>query len=273
MARRKNKKQTGSKPRAGAESQIKTEISGKQQSIKSVPARDEPPARGNKKKTAARPGGIAPATCFGGMFLSLILGLYLGTLMPGIIEDMSRPAPVAQAEKPRESPPAMPPATVEKAPQKQAEIAVLKEQQTPEIPPGLGKRIAELESIVGGKDDNVAALVELGNLYFDTNQPRKAIKVYENALAIAPNNADVLTDLGIMYREEGNYPKALECFREATRINPAHENAMFNEGVVLYHDLKRKEDARAAWIRLLGVNPHARTPDGKSVAEMITNLE
>ena len=48
---------------------------------------------------------------------------------------------------------------------------------------------------------------------------------------------------------------------------------MFNEGVVLYYDLKRKNEALKAWQRLLAVNPAAHAPDGKAVADLIRQLQ
>ena len=83
----------------------------------------------------------------------------------------------------------------------------------------------------------------------------------------------MLTDLGIMHRELGEFEKAVADFRRASTVNPRHENAMFNEGVVLYYDLKRKNEALKAWQRLLAVNPAAHAPDGKAVADLIRQLQ
>ena len=129
-----------------------------------------------------------------------------------------------------------------------------------------------MEQNVLSDPKNAQNWTELGNLYFDTGQSRKATSAYERSLALATDNADVLTDLGIMYRELGEYDKAVVNFRRASSVNPRHENAMFNEGVVLYFDLKRKDDAMKAWQRLLAVNPGARAPDGQTVSDVIKNL-
>ncbi|MBO4300166.1 MAG: tetratricopeptide repeat protein, partial [Desulfovibrio sp.] len=108
--------------------------------------------------------------------------------------------------------------------------------------------------------------------YFDTGQTRKAVSAYERSLTLAPDNADVLTDLGTMYRELGDYERAITSFRRASTVNPSHENALFNEGVVLYFDLHRKDEAQKAWQRLLRLNPDARAPDGRSVADILGTL-
>ena len=51
-------------------------------------------------------------------------------------------------------------------------------------------------------------------------------------------------------------------------VAPA-ENARFNKGIVLLHDLKDKEGAVAAWEGLLEINPVAVAPNGQSVDELI----
>lgn len=203
-----------------------------------------------------------------GMVLALVLGLYLGTLLPGVLRDMqgteTSPASVAEGAMPR------------------AAAAAGGENERPRggpepsdhgLPSELAARLEALESAVRKEPDSAGNWAELGNLFFDAGRVREAINAYERSLALAPGNADVLTDLGVMYREDKAPQKAVDCFRKALAADPRHENALFNVGVVLYTDLGRKDEAVAAWRRLLGVNPHARAPDGRPVAEMVRRLE
>ena len=199
---------------------------------------------------------VSKGVFFVGIALALVLGIYVGSLVPS----MFGPEPVQQAP-------------VQQAAQAQSQApAQAKQDNQPPIPPELVAKIAAMEQTVLADPKNANNWTELGNLYFDTGQSRKATSAYERSLALAPDNADVLTDLGIMYRELGEYDKAVVNFRRASSVNPRHENAMFNEGVVLYFDLKRKDDAMKAWQRLLAVNPGARAPDGQTVSDVIKNL-
>ena len=75
-----------------------------------------------------------------------------------------------------------------------------------------------------------------------------------------------------MYRELHRFDDALKAFREAERVQPGHRNALFNQGIVLYYDLKRKDEAEAAWRRLLAADPNAHAPDGTPVSELIKHL-
>lgn len=226
--------------------------SGANDEILTSPAPLSSPVAG-KKKPASSPKqpqnsaqGVRRSTLYFAVGIALMLGLYLGTLLPSLMRDPAATAQVGQA-----------------GPQGQAAEAV------PPVSPDITKHILELEQLVAKNPQDLAAWVNLGNLYFDTHNHKGAIVAYEKALAIKPDNADVLTDLGIMYRDEKMYPQAVDAFTRATQVNPKHQNALFNRGVVLFYDMNRQEEGRAIWRQLLAVNPKAKAPDGKSVRDMV----
>lgn len=120
--------------------------------------------------------------------------------------------------------------------------------------------------------DDAEAWEHLGNLYFDAQEPEKAIRAYNKALELKPGNTSVLVDCGVMYRQAKNFDNALEYFKKALAIDPEHQNALFNSGIVLYFDLDRKEEALNAWRKLVKINPNAKTPSGDLVTKLITDL-
>ncbi len=139
--------------------------------------------------------------------------------------------------------------------------------------PAAGEEIDRLEAIVKREPGNIQALIALGNLYFDSGQPAKAIDVYERALAIDPRNSDVRTDLGIMYRATKEYGKAVKEFREAARLDPKHKNSRFNLALVLQEDKKDFEGAVAAWKDFLRVEPSGEQADrAKAELEQLKGL-
>ncbi len=139
--------------------------------------------------------------------------------------------------------------------------------------PAMAERIRELEAETARNPAGLSAWVELGNLYFDTDQPRKAIEAYRRALALDPDNADVWTDMGVMYRREGNPEEAVRCFERAMTIDPRHEISRLNKGIVLLHDLKDEAGAIRAWEELLAINPLAAVPGGMTVDRMVQGLK
>lgn len=201
--------------------------------------------------------GVSAITCIAGMFLSLVLGIYLGTLVPDFAYYFNKKNNAASVVPPTQ--------IIETSKQEQ----VLPERN---ISDSLKNQIVSLEKEIA-VNPTAVNYASLGNLYFDTGQAAKAIAAYEKSLEKAPDNPDVLTDLGIMYRELKEFQKAVECFRKATQLNPRHTNALFNEGVVLAYDLSDKEGARNAWQKLIEIHPDAHSPTGQPVKKMMEALQ
>ncbi len=134
-------------------------------------------------------------------------------------------------------------------------------------------QIAALEKETRQSPANLKAWIDLGNLYFDSEQFEKAIQAYRKALDIKPDNADVLTDMGVMYRKSGRPEEAIKAFDQAVAVNPRHEVSRLNKGIVLLHDLKDTAGAIKAWEGLLEINPTAMAPGGHSVDQLVQSLK
>jgi len=118
-------------------------------------------------------------------------------------------------------------------------------------------KIQALKDIVQKDPKNLSAWAELGNIYFDTDQPQESIEAYSKYLAIKPDNPDVRTDMGIMYRKLGDYDRAIKEFRTATQNDPKHVNSRYNTGLVLLHDKQDIKGAIKAWEEYLKVDPNS----------------
>jgi len=150
----------------------------------------------------------------------------------------------------------------------------------PQIPMGSGspadytQRIVEAEKIVAQDPKNYQAWVQLGNDYFDTEQPQKAVNAYAKALEIdssSQNTPNVLTDQGVMYRKMGLFDKAIDNFERANKLDPKHAQSLFNLGVVYANDLKQNDKAIAAWQRYIAID--GMSPQGQQVKAMIDELK
>jgi len=138
---------------------------------------------------------------------------------------------------------------------------VQKPQMTPmPAPKGMdsievSSKIQSLKDAVKKDPKNSSAWLELGNLYFDSGQPKEAIDAYRQYLAIKPDNPDVRTDMGIMYRALGEFDRAIEEFKKAAQSDPKHVNSRYNMGIVLLHDKGDIQGAIKAWEDYLKVDP------------------
>ena len=130
-----------------------------------------------------------------------------------------------------------------------------------------------LEAEVAKNPQNTNAWIQLGHVYFDSDQYHQAITAYQKALALNPNNADVLTDLGIMFRRTGQPGQAIESFDKAIQVDPQHENARFNKGIVLMHDVKDRAGAIATWEALLEINPFAMVSQDQSLDQLLQHYK
>lgn len=140
------------------------------------------------------------------------------------------------------------------------------------LTPEIAQQILQMELEVQRNPQSLEAWTTLGHLYFDSDQPDKAIAAYDKSLAIDPNNADVLTDQGVMYRRVGNAQQAIALFDRALAANPGHEIARFNKGIVLLYDLKNQDEAVRVWQELLRINPMATAPNGQLVSDILAGL-
>ena len=244
MGRRKEKKKRATLPAGTQQAARQKERQG------AAPPRDF-----TVPQTGAPSGLMRRSTAFVGMSLALCLGLFAGSLLPSFFAPPSRTGQTSS-----------PPAIADALPPKPTE------QRSSVIPRELEQKIRDTEKALQDSPNAPALWVALGNAHFDAQNPAQAIHAYERALALAPDNPDVLTDLGIMYRESGKFDQALAAFRKAQAINPEHANAFFNEGVVLYYDLHRRDEAVNAWQKLLKFNPDARSPNGERVSSLIEHL-
>ncbi len=136
-----------------------------------------------------------------------------------------------------------------------------------------GQAILDLEAEVAAHPDNFTNWVQLGHLYYDADQPEKAIAAYTKSLELHSGDANLLTDLGVMYRRTKQPEKAIELFNQAIKKDPVHLPSRFNKGIVLLYDLNDREGAIAAWDELLAINPEAKTGSGEPIREFVEKIK
>ena len=171
--------------------------------------------------------------------IALVVG-FIGGVTVGILWMTKGSEKTAMVQKPQMAPPGAP----APAPPARDSIEAASQVQT-------------LKEILKKDPKNLPAWVELGNLYFDTDQPKEAIDAYSRYLGVKPDNPDVRTDMGIMYRKLGQFDRALEEFRKAARSDPKHVNSRYNIGLVLLHDKQDIQGAIKAWEEYLKVDPNS----------------
>ncbi len=133
--------------------------------------------------------------------------------------------------------------------------------------------ILDLEAEAAAHPENFENWIQLGHLYYDADQPEKAIAAYTKSLELHAGDANLLTDLGVMYRRTKQPEKAIELFDQAMKKDTTHLPSRFNKGIVLMYDLNNPAGAIAAWEELLAINPEAKTGSGEPISEFVEKVK
>ena len=121
------------------------------------------------------------------------------------------------------------------------------------------QQIENLRKKATSKEATVETWKELGNIYFDADQPEQAIKAYQQVLALRPDDADALNDQGAMYRQTGDFQRALTNFEKAFSINPHNLESLYNSGYLYAFDLNNIPKALVMWRRYLELESKSET--------------
>jgi len=122
----------------------------------------------------------------------------------------------------------------------------------PSAPPGpspleVASKIKTLKEIVQKDPRNLPAWIELGNLYFDSDQPKEAIEAYSKYLPPSP----IIRISGRIWEsctdDSESLIAPLKEFRKAAQSDPKHINSRYNIGIVLLHDKQDVKRAIKAW--------------------------
>jgi len=125
----------------------------------------------------------------------------------------------------------------------------------------LAEEIKQLKIQLRNNPDSLETLTQIGNHYFDINQPENAITYYERAIKIKPDNAPVLTDCAVMYNQLGNSEKALDYLDKAIALRPDLAQAYFNKGVILMTAKNDPLGAVAVWKKFIEISPESEYVD------------
>lgn len=84
-------------------------------------------------------------------------------------------------------------------------------------------------------------LNNLGNLFKEIKDYKKAIRAFSDAIRLNPKDFNAYNNLGIVYEAINDYDKAIVAYKQAVKIKPNYSKAVNNIGVVLYKQKKYKE--------------------------------
>ena len=128
----------------------------------------------------------------------------------------------------------------------------------------LGKAEFELaqkqfEQVLQREPRNFDAIHQLGTIALQSKEWVKALRFFDEAIAINPHFADVHSNRSAVLHEVGRFEESLASADRAIAIDPRHVGAYCNRGVAL-RSLKRMDEAIGCCECAIQIDPHAVTP-------------
>ena len=96
-------------------------------------------------------------------------------------------------------------------------------------------QIAALKNRIASNPRDLQAMIQLGDLYYDSRRLNEALSVFVQAERVAPGNVHVLSDLGALNRAMGNFdiainkaPRILACMFSSVASSCRPSNTLDN---------------------------------------------
>jgi hypothetical protein len=132
-------------------------------------------------------------------------------------------------------------------------------------PAPVQRLLVDLRGRLQRNPNDLAALVNLANLYFDAGKYDRAIPYYERALALDPSNPDTRTDYATALHGAGHDLDSLRQLERVLATNPKFPEALFNQGIVA-NAIGRRTEAIGAFRSFLKVAPNDQRADDARTA-------
>ncbi|HEX8012720.1 MAG TPA: cytochrome c-type biogenesis protein CcmH [Casimicrobiaceae bacterium] len=133
------------------------------------------------------------------------------------------------------------------------------------MPGPIVAQIREYRARLARNPRDVEALLGMGELNLQRQNPKEAIDYYKRVLDIEPENPQALASLGLILGSAGYVDEALSIFERVLARHPDDPPALWYKGWILYQVKQDYAGAIAAWERLLA-NSQLAPGDAEQVA-------
>jgi tetratricopeptide (TPR) repeat protein len=140
----------------------------------------------------------------------------------------------------------------------------------PQAPPLDTQRASSLERTANADPSNVAARVELADLYFDAERFDLATPWYEAVIQLDPKNVNASTDLGVCYWYLNQVDRALAQLDHSLAIDPKHSKTLLNQGIVRAFGKQDFKGAVESWQKVIAMAPG--TPEAQQAKQGLDGI-
>ncbi|MGB3209958.1 MAG: tetratricopeptide repeat protein [Desulforhopalus sp.] len=135
------------------------------------------------------------------------------------------------------------------------------------------QHISHLKENLDEDPNNADTWSQLANAYYEIQDYKQSIEAYHKVISLVDEKSKVYQDLGVVYRRDGQFEKSIEAFEKATAENPDNLRALFNIGVVQYHDLDDEAGAKKTWQKVADVKPDFQLSTGQTIQQLVEQLK
>lgn len=138
--------------------------------------------------------------------------------------------------------------------------------------PDWKQHIKHLKESAEKDPENAETWSQLANAYYELQDYSKSIEAYNKYIPLIEDKSGAYQDLGVVYRRNGQFEEAIKAFEKAVAENPENLRALFNIGVVQYHDLNDESGAKTAWEKVAKANPDFQLSTGQTIKQLLEKL-
>jgi len=106
-----------------------------------------------------------------------------------------------------------------------------------------GKAMDSFTHLISTKPPRPTSFFNLGFLYGEMGNLKRAISAYQMVLDMNPNHSNSIYNLGNIYKDQGRLSDALRMYQRAVKVNPRKSEAFLSMGTI-YARQGKKEQAR-----------------------------
>jgi cytochrome c-type biogenesis protein CcmH/NrfG len=119
---------------------------------------------------------------------------------------------------------------------------------------------ASLDQIVKTAEDaykknpkDMAAVLTLGDAYFQAQRLDDSTRLYNEALALDSKSPDARAGLAMIDYSKGNKDAAVAALKQISQENPSNQTALYNLAVIYFSDNQR-DLAKSTWQQVAGID-------------------
>ncbi|RRD05166.1 tetratricopeptide repeat protein [Arachnia propionica] len=182
--------------------------------------------------------------------LNLVLVTLLAAAVVVIVQMAGRPQPEPTTGMPSNHPPIDASAMAEMQPTKEVDRT----------------REAELKERVAADPSDLEARLELSTMYYEASLHQEVIPLLQQVLEQDPDHIDALIGLGAAEYRTNQYDAAEQHWVRVTELDPGRQEPWYSLGFLhMARTPADVEKARAAWTRVIEIDPSSRMAEEVSV--------